>query len=44
MKNLFAILLILTGTSFISAQTTIFNKFEELNEVTSVVVTQEAFN
>lgn len=43
MKNLFAILLILTGTSFISAQTTIFNKFEELNEVTSVVVTQEAF-
>ncbi|MDP2088575.1 MAG: DUF4252 domain-containing protein [Flavobacteriaceae bacterium] len=43
MKNIIAIILFLAGTLYVSAQTSIFNKFEDLNEVTSVVVTQEMF-
>ncbi len=43
MKNVFVIMLFITGTIVVSAQTSIFNKFEDLNEVTSIVVTQEAF-
>ena len=43
MKNLIIILFFLVGTLFVSAQPSIFKKFEDLNEVTSVVVTQEAF-
>ena len=43
MKNLIVVMLFLVGTIYVSAQTSIFKKFEDLNEVTSVVVTQEAF-
>ena len=43
MKNVIAIMLFLAGTLYVSAQTSVFKKFEDLNEVTSVVVTQEAF-
>lgn len=43
MKNVITTMLILTGTMFVTAQTSGFKKFEDLNEVTSVVVTQEAF-
>ncbi|MDO9260417.1 MAG: DUF4252 domain-containing protein [Flavobacteriaceae bacterium] len=43
MKNVSALILFLTGTLLVSAQASLFNKFEDLNEVSSVVVTQEAF-
>lgn len=43
MKNLIVIMLLVAGTWTVSAQTSIFKKFEDLNEVTSVVVTQEMF-
>lgn len=43
MKKITILLVMLAVTFSISAQTTVFKKFEDLNEVTSVVVTQEAF-
>lgn len=43
MKKIITLLVMLAVTIGVSAQTSVFKKFEDLNEVTSVVVTQEAF-